>query len=159
MKRSAIIVIMFALLVIPASANACLSTWLDSAMILDAPPLERPADALVLQVEALEAPDNFGRIRVRVSNPPRSLRAAAVVRVEPRNGNSCMTLGRVDGPGYVVVEPRFLTESGEIVLLAHVYQRSWSDYFFDLVGWPRYRASGAALRGYEVALERRSATP
>jgi len=147
-KEAATLALTFGALFAATSAAACAQNPVPNAIVFANPPSNRPPDSVLLKVEQIRTiPRSYAAVYL-VDDGPDAMVGRAY-RIAPDNFSSCTGWGR--NSGYVAVFTKPWGEGSDKFLAAVTYERSWSDYFFSLLGWEPYRNAGD--RAVELRLE------
>ncbi|MBX7494970.1 hypothetical protein K3172_03755 [Qipengyuania sp. 6B39] len=148
MKKAVALALAFGGLFAASPAVACGEDPVPNAIVFANPPSSRPAGSVLLKVEQIRTiPQSYAAVYL-VDDGPEAMVGRAY-RIAPDNFSSCTGWGRNSGYVAVFTTPR--GEASDKFLAAVTYERSWSDYFFSLLGWEPYRNAGD--RAIEPRLE------
>ena len=148
MTKAAALALTFGALFAASPAVACGQNPIPNAIVFANPPSSRPPGTVLLKVEQIRTIPRSNVAVYRVDVGPDAMVGKAY-RIAPDNLSSCTGWGR--NSGYVAVFTKALGEGTNKFLAAVTYERSWSDFFFSLLGWGPYRNAGD--RAVQLRLE------
>ncbi len=133
-----------AIAVMPAQAHACMTEPLPTAILFDYRPSTIPANSMALLVRPVAPVPQSHSARVRVIRDAAPFRGGDEVIISPEWPTSCLALGRMNAPAYVVVlKPA--AHQRTVDLVAKSYARSWIDTLFAVFGFQNFSPKGAPL--------------
>ncbi|WP_108811618.1 hypothetical protein [Sphingorhabdus sp. Alg231-15] len=111
-------------------------------MIYKTKPSDILAGSTVIKVTVIEKPAKSYRVRVRVLEGPTELKQKKIW-ISPDNFSSCTAIGR--DVGYLAIKKSVSLQTQE-TYWGEVFERSWIDWIFDLLGAdPYYLSSSRAV--------------
>ncbi len=132
----------FAACSVSSPALACAANPSPQAMIYKTKPSDILEGSTVIKVKVIEKPSKSYRVRVRVLEGPTELKQKKIW-MSPDNFSSCTAIGR--DVGYLAVKQVSIAQAQE-TYWGEVFERSWIDWIFDLLGAdPYYFSSTRAV--------------